>query len=186
MQRDAVQKYSSVSPFISVPLPIFNRNQGNIQNVAAQLDQQRKEYERTSLALRNQLAAAFQQYQSARNQAERLKKDILPRIKENLELITKGYKAGQFDILRVLNARQAYFETITGYIDAPTTAHKIAIEILGMGLTGGLNPTEIGAALQIQAGMPGTSARNVLLQQLQQQNGGGSQRLPGALQGLGR
>lgn len=186
LQRDHVQKFTSVSPLVSLPLPLFNRNQGNIMNAAAVMDQQQKEYERTVLALRDQLAVAFQQYESARNQAERLKADILPRVKENLDLTTTAYKLGQYDITRVLAARQSYFETRTAYLDALTALHKVAIEIEGLQLTGGLNPTEIGAALQTQMGLGGTGARSVLLQQLQQQNAGGSRRLPGAVQGGGR
>ncbi|MBX9624690.1 MAG: TolC family protein [Gemmataceae bacterium] len=183
IQRDRVEKFTSVSPLVSVPLPIFNRNQGNIQNMAGLFDQQRKEYERITLALRDQLAAAFQQYQSARGQAERLKAEIIPRAKENLDLTTKGFKGGQFDIARVLAARQTYFETNTAYIDALTAMNKVAAEIEGLELTGGLNPTEIGTALQTPLGPGGTGSRSVLLQQLQQRSGGGSQLLPGALQG---
>lgn len=170
-----------------MPLPLFNRNQGNIRNAAGQLDQQRAEYQRVVLALRDQLAAAFQQYQSARNQAERLKSEILPRATENLDLITRGYKLGQFDVTRVIAARQSYFETRTAYIDALTALHKTAVEIEGLQLTGGLNPTEIGTALQTPlGGGGGTGSRSVLLQQLQQQGGGGSRLLPGAVQGGSR
>ena len=182
LQRDHIQKVTSVSPLVSLPLPIFNRNQGNIQNAVGLQAQQQREYERIVLALRDQLAAAFQQYQSARSQSQRLKTEIMPRAKENLDLTTKGFKAGQFDLTRVLAARQTYFETNTAYIDALTVLHKIAVEIEGLELTGGLNPTEIGTALQTQLGTGGTGARNVLLNQLQQRSGGGSQLLPGALQ----
>ena len=183
VQRDRVEKFTSVSPLVSVPLPIFNRNQGNIQNATGLLDQQRNEYQRITLALRDQLAAAFQQYQSARSQAERLKAEIIPRAKQNLDLTTQGFKTGQFDIARVLAARQTYFETNTAYIDALTAMNKVGAEIEGLELTGGLNPTEIGTALQTPLGPGGTGSRSVLLQQLQQRTGGGSQLLPGALQG---
>jgi cobalt-zinc-cadmium efflux system outer membrane protein len=187
IQRDHVQKYTSVSPLVSMPLPLFNRNQGNIQNAAAVIDQQQREYDRITLALRDQLAASFQQYETARNQAERLKKDILPRVKENLDLTAEAYKLGQYDITRLIAARQSYFETRNAYLDALTALHKVAVEIEGLQLTGGLNPTEIGTALQTpMGGGGGAGARSVLLQQLQQQEGGGSRRLPGAVQGGGR
>ena len=182
VQRDRVQKFTSVSPLVSVPLPLFNRNQGNIQNATALHAQQLSEYQRITLALRDQLAAAFQQYESARGQAERLKAEIIPRAKQNLDLTTQGYKGGQFDIARVLAARQTYFETNIGYIDALTAMNRVAAEIEGLELTGGLNPTEIGTALQTPLGPGGTGSRSILLNQLQQRSGGGSQLLPGALQ----
>ena len=181
-QRDYVMKFSSVSTLLSVPVPIFNRNQGNIQNSIGQLQQQQKEYERIKLALSDQLAAAFQQYLSARSQSERLRAEILPKTKENLDLTTQIYKAGQSDYLRVLSAQHSYLEARLGYIDALTTLHKAAIEITGLELSGGLNPTEVGTALQTQPGAGATGARNVLLQQLQQQGPGATGRLPGAIQ----
>ena len=63
-QRDNVQKYSSVNTFIGIPIPIFNRNQGNILNAEGRLLQQRREYDRIQLALVDQLAGSFRQYQS--------------------------------------------------------------------------------------------------------------------------
>jgi cobalt-zinc-cadmium efflux system outer membrane protein len=182
-QRDHILKYTSVSTLVSLPVPLFNRNQGNIQNTLGQLQQQQREYERVSLALSDQLAASFQQYRTAREQAERLRREVLPRAEESLDLTRTAYKAGQVDYLRVLSAQQTYFETRLAYIDALTALHKATIEIQGLELTGGLNPTEVGTALQAQPGMGATGLRSVLLQQLQQQGPGATRVLPGAVQG---
>lgn len=182
VQHDQVQKFNEVSTLVSMPIPVFNRNQGNIRGAQAVLQQQKSEYERVCLALTDTLAVAFQQYLTSRDQAERLDKEILPRAKENLDLTTRAYQLGQFDFLRVLAARQTYFETRLAYIDALTALHKIVIEIRGLELTGGLNPTEVGTALQTQAGTGPAGARNVLLQQLQREGLGGGKPLPGAIQ----
>ena len=45
-QGDSVMKFSSVSTLLSMPIPIFNRNQGNIRNAEGRLHQQEKELER--------------------------------------------------------------------------------------------------------------------------------------------
>lgn len=181
-QHDQVMKYNSVSTLAALPLPIFNRNQGNIQFARADLQQQQQEYARIELALQDQLAGAFNQYLSARNQAEQLQREILPRARENLELTIQGRKLGEFDQASVLNARQKFFDASLAYVDALTAVHRAAIEIDGLELTGGLNPTEIGTALQRQ-GTTGAGARSVLLQQLKQQGLQGSQLLPGSIQG---
>jgi cobalt-zinc-cadmium efflux system outer membrane protein len=181
-ERDYVMKFSSVSTLVSLPVPLFNRNQGNIVNAEGVLRQQQSEYERVKLALTDQLAASFRQYQSLRSQAERLREEILPRARENLDLTTRAYRLGRFDFLRVLNARQTYFQTRLAYIDALTELHKVVIEIKGLQLTGGLNPTEVGTALQTTPGAGTAGLRGVLLQQLQEQRGAGSRNLPGALQ----
>ncbi len=181
-QRDSVMKFSSVSTLVALPVPLFNRNQGNVLNVEGQLLQQQKEYERIRLALTDQLAGVFRQYLSLRNQVERLQQEILPRSKENLDLTTQAYQKGQFDFPRVLAARQTYFQTKLAAIDARTELHKAVVEIDGLLLTGGLNPTEVGTALQGQPGAGTTGLRGVLLQQLQEQRGAASRSLPGAVQ----
>jgi outer membrane protein, heavy metal efflux system len=181
-QRDSTQKFSSISTLVSMPVPFFNRNQGNILNAEGRLLQQRREYERIQLALVDQLAGSFRQYQSLRHQAQQLQKEILPRAKENLDLTLQAYQAGRFDFARVLSARQLYFQSHLAYIDSLTDLRKTSIEIAGLQLTGGLNPTEAGTALQATPGAGTTGVRSILLQQLQEQRNSSSQTRPGVLQ----
>ena len=181
-QRDSTEKFSSVNGFVGVPIPLFNRNQGNILTAEGRLIQQRKEYERIQLALVDQLAGSYRQYESLRHQAEQLKKEILPRAKENLDLTVQGYKVGRFDFSRVLTARQLYFQSNLTYVDSLTEFRKTAIEIAGLQLTGGLNPAEAGTALQATPGTGTNGVRSILLQQLQEQRGGTGQARPAALQ----
>ena len=67
-------------------------------------------------------------------------------------------------------------------IDALTGLRKVIVEIEGLELSGGLNPTEIGTALQTLSGGRGTGSRSVLLQQIQSQNANTHANLPGAIQ----
>lgn len=182
IQRDYVKNFNEVSTLVSAPIPLFNRNRGAIINAEGTLRQQQQEYKRLQLALADQLATSFQQYQSARNQAEHLR-EILPRTRENVELTTQAFRQGQagFDFLRVRNAEDLYHQTRSSYIDAMTTLRKVAIEIEGLELVGGLNPTEIGTALQATPGVP-SGLGGVLLQFQQQQQTGVGGTLPGVLQ----
>jgi cobalt-zinc-cadmium efflux system outer membrane protein len=184
-EHDQVLKFDTVSTLLALPIPVFNRNQGNVATAAANIQYQQKELERQQLALLDQFAVTFRQYETALTHARKLKKDILPRVKENLDLTVKAYEAGQFSIFRLIEAEQLYFETNHAYIDALTEVHKSGIEISGMLLVGGLNPTEIGTALQSQPGMGGAAQRG-LLQQLQEQGAGRNRLLPGAVQGAER
>lgn len=181
-QRDHIMQYSNVTTLISMPLPLFNRNQGNIVNIEGILRQEQREYERLRLALSDQLAGSFRSYLTLRAQADRLRKEVLPRAKENLALTTQGYKLRRLDFPRVLTARQMYSQAKLGYIDTMTELHKVLVEIKGLQLTGGLNPTEVGTALQTTPGAGTTGLRGVVLQQLQEQRGTAARNLPGAVQ----
>jgi cobalt-zinc-cadmium efflux system outer membrane protein len=182
IQRDYVRNFNQVSTLVSAPIPLFNRNRGNIINAEATLRQQQAEYRRLQLALADQLATSFQQYSSARNQVDHLQ-EILPRTQENVRLTTQAFKEGQagFGFMRLRDAEQTFYQTKTSYIDALTALRKLAIQISGLELTGGLNPTEVGTALQATPGVP-AGLGGVLLQYSQQQAAGIGRTLPGAIQ----
>jgi cobalt-zinc-cadmium efflux system outer membrane protein len=79
---------------IGMPLPVFDRNQGNICRARAELMEAEQEIQRLELQLRSRLAAAFQRYENARQQVERYSQNVLPTAKESLDLIVAGYRQG--------------------------------------------------------------------------------------------
>lgn len=147
-ERDHINQFSSVNSFLSVPVPVFNRNQGNIYHAEADIREACQEVERTKLALRDSLTEAYQRYETSRSLVETLRDEILPDARENLELTVAGYKAGETSALQVLSARQTFFENSLNYIQAWTELQKVVVEIDGLLLTGALNPAELGTALQ--------------------------------------
>ena len=147
-ERDHINQFSSVNTFLSMPIPVFNRNQGNIFHAEADTREACQEVERTRLALRDSLADAFQRYDTARTQVETLRDEILPDAKESLDVTIAGYKSGEISILQVMAARQTYFQNSLAYIQAWTEVRKVVTEIDGLLLTGALNPAELGTALQ--------------------------------------
>ena len=66
IQRDYIKDFNQVSTLVSAPIPLFNRNRGNIESARATLRQQQQESKRVQLALADQLATSFQQYSSAK------------------------------------------------------------------------------------------------------------------------
>lgn len=124
---------------LGIPLPIYDRNQGNIYAAGSELHRAQHEVRRLELVLRDRLALAFQRYETAQFQVERYQKDILPTAQENLNLSTEGYQLGEFDFLRVLTARRSYFEANLAYINALTELRQTEVRIEGLLLTGGLD-----------------------------------------------
>lgn len=167
-EYDRATQSSTVSSLVALPLPIFNRNQGSIYRASSDIRVASAEIERTKLVLRDLLADSFRRYQTSLKQAQRLRDSILPDAQENLELTELGYKAGESSFLQALTARQTYIETQLAYIESLTEVRKVAAEIEGLQLTGGLNPAAIGAAIQ-SAGGTSTSRQRALLNQVQQE-----------------
>ncbi|WP_437193688.1 TolC family protein [Planctomicrobium sp. SH527] len=147
-QYDSIGGYGTFSSLIALPLPIYNRNQGGIHNAAHEYSRSQLEVQRVCLVLRDQLVTSYGNYMLAKNQSEKLRTEVLPRIKENLELTLVGYQQGEYGYLAVLNAQQSSYNEHLNYINAVTQARHLAVSIEGLQLSGGLNPAEIGTAIQ--------------------------------------
>ena len=123
---------------VGLPLPIFDRNQGNICRAQAQLVASHNEVQRVELTLRNRLAAEFQRYANARHQARRYAAEILPNARQSLELVRSGYREGEFDYLTLLTAQRTYFQTHLAYLESLLELRQSSVLIEGFLLTGGL------------------------------------------------
>lgn len=175
-ERDQIGKFSTVSTLVSMPVPIVNRNQGNVFRAAAETRESAAEIRRTELALYDQLAATFRRYESAKKNAEQIREGILPDAEEALQLAVETYQGGETTFLTVLTAQRTLYELRMASADALAEAHKTVVEIEGLLLTGALNPAELGAALQ----SGGSGQRRAILQQLE--GGANSSVLPAAVQ----
>jgi cobalt-zinc-cadmium efflux system outer membrane protein len=164
---DRATEATTASTLIALPLPVFNRNQGNIDKAAADVRADQADLMRSRLVLRDQLADSFRRFSTSRLQAAKLKESILPAVEENLKLTMTAYKGGQISFREVLTAQEEYAQSQIARIEAVTEAHKVAVEISGMQLTGGLNPAAIGSAIQTQPG--GGQRQRALLQDVQDQ-----------------
>lgn len=162
---DRVTQSTTASTLVALPLPIYNRNQGNIDKAAADVRTDQADVVRSQLVLRDQLADSFRRYKTSRMQAEKLKDAILPTVEENLKLTSTAYKGGEISFRDVLSAQEAFAQSQIAHIEAVTEAQKIAVEISGLQLTGGLNPAAIGSAIQTQGG--GGQRQRALLQEVQ-------------------
>ena len=63
---------------VSIPLPIFNRNQGTVREAQSDLARDHAEYERVVLSLRQRLADVTTRYNDALQSVEAFRSDTLP------------------------------------------------------------------------------------------------------------
>jgi cobalt-zinc-cadmium efflux system outer membrane protein len=103
---------------IGLPLPIYNQNQGGVQEAMGELREAEYAAQRMELSIERELAQAYQDYVTARIRAERYAVDILPRAADTLELTRNGYRNGQFTFVQFLTAQRTYFQTNLTYLDA--------------------------------------------------------------------
>jgi cobalt-zinc-cadmium efflux system outer membrane protein len=101
-----------------IPIPVHDRNQGNIRKAQAELLAAHQEVQRVRLALNQRLAVVFEQYTNARYQAEKYSRDILPNAEASLKLTNAGYRQGEYSYISLLTAQRTFFQTNLTYLDA--------------------------------------------------------------------
>lgn len=135
---------------IGLPIPVHNRNQGNIRQAEANLLAARAEISRVELSLQQRLAAAFERYLNAREQVEVyshrvqrgdqwVEEGIIPDSLRVLETIRRGQAAGQFTTLNVLTAQRTYFQARVAYLDLLRELQQSRVMIEGLLLAGSLD-----------------------------------------------
>ena len=121
-RANATDDYTLVAG-VSVPLPIFDRNDGKIKEAEALLaraEQQRRAAEVKAAAA---LAASHQVLSTAIKRVTALKGDVLPRVKTVFDTVQNGYAQGKYSYLDVLEAQRTLVETRAEYIEALVSAH---------------------------------------------------------------
>jgi cobalt-zinc-cadmium efflux system outer membrane protein len=119
---------------VSVPFPLFNRNQGNVQTASAEAGRARYEVSRVQNELAGRLAGAHGQFTAAKKRADRYRTSILPNATKSYELSILAFKGGQFEYLRVIQAQRTVAEARLEYIRALGDAWRAASEIAGLTL----------------------------------------------------
>jgi cobalt-zinc-cadmium efflux system outer membrane protein len=117
---------------LSMPVPVWNRNQGNIRAAQAELGMAIQNVGQTENELAARVAAAYQTYASARERAEVYRKELIPRAEETYKLSLAAFKGGQFEYLRVIQAQRAIAEARLELNKSLGEAWRAAAELSGL------------------------------------------------------
>lgn len=120
---------------VSVPLPIRNRNQGNIQTARADIAAASAAIEQTRLSLDGRLADAVGRYKTARQRYVQLVSRIVPNAEETYRLSQQAFAAGESDFLQLLTVQRTLFSTRLSVLDAFGQAKQALAEIDGQLVT---------------------------------------------------
>lgn len=114
---------------VSVPLPLFDRNQGDIESARARIEQGEALRQAVFVEEQSLLAATYNRLAAIFNEVTTLRRNILPAARENFEATREGYREGKFDLITVLDAQRTLFEATNQYVDALETYHASRADI---------------------------------------------------------
>jgi cobalt-zinc-cadmium efflux system outer membrane protein len=123
---------------VGIELPLWNRNQGNLQAAEAGVDEARQEVTRTQLVLRQQASGLVQNYLAAKAEAERYRTALLPRARRAYELYLDKYQNMAQAYPQVIVSQRTLFELEVHYIDALDRIWQNATTLENFTLHGGL------------------------------------------------
>jgi cobalt-zinc-cadmium efflux system outer membrane protein len=114
---------------LSVPLPLFNRNEGNLRAALRRTDKAREELAAAQVSATSELAAVYTRFEAARNEVALLRQDVLPNARSAYELTLKGFEYGKFPFLEVLDAQRTWFQAQSRQWNSMLEAYRAYADI---------------------------------------------------------
>ena len=103
---------------VSIPIPLFDRNQAGIREAKARKGSAENRYAFTRLTIEREVESAFARLTTAEKSLSIYTKDIIPQLEENLKLVQEAYRLGEVGILTVIEEQKKFFEVNDGYLTA--------------------------------------------------------------------
>jgi len=113
----------------SVPLPVFDRNQGRIQEAEHRLSKAEQELRNTEVRITTALNTAYQALDAAHSEIMALRQEILPGARSAYDAAREGYRLGKFGFLDVLDAQRTLFGSQNQYLAALANYHKSVADV---------------------------------------------------------
>lgn len=114
---------------VSMPLPFFDRNQGNLYEATMQAYKSQDEYRGLEVQMMTELLQASSQFDLSRASAQTLKSTILPGAIRAYETASKGFEAGKFGFLEVLDAQRTLSQARIRYLSVLSRTYQAVAQI---------------------------------------------------------
>jgi cobalt-zinc-cadmium efflux system outer membrane protein len=117
-QQGVNGKGNMLGLFFSAPLPVFNRNQGEIARAEAESDKATRSVSALETGLASEVSSAYEAFDASRQLLIEIERDLLTPTTEARAGTTYMYQAGATSLLDVLDAQRAYNDTMDTYYSA--------------------------------------------------------------------
>ena len=111
------QSATSWAVGMTIPLPVYNRNQGNIERARQNVTQSQIELEGIQRRIVTEVQQADREYQVSGQIVERIRTRILPTSKSSLNDRLKLFQGGETNAVSFIQAQRNYNDTVKAYHD---------------------------------------------------------------------
>lgn len=120
---------NSMGFFVSAPLPVFNRNQGEIARARLEREQATRRVAAAELSVRTSVLTAFQRCLSQAALVGRVEQDMLGRARRVLETTRYSYERGEASLVELLDAQRAFNDAMQTYNEARANYARSLMEL---------------------------------------------------------
>ena len=122
---------------VSIPIPVVNRNRGQIETLMAQKLRLNTKRESVKLLIEKEIESAWLRVDTAKKSLKLFKEDILPQLKENVDNLKSAYDAGRIGIYTVILEQQKLTSNTAAYYDS-LFEYNSALADLEAAIAGGM------------------------------------------------
>jgi len=119
----------AVAVGLSVPLPLFQRNQAALADASATAQKAATNEENAARRLRTELIKAHTVLVAANQEAHTLRNEVISRVTEAAEAVREGFRAGKFRYSDVLEASRSQEQVKARHLDAILDLNRAAISL---------------------------------------------------------
>ncbi len=117
-QEGLAGRGSSLGIFFQTNLPVFNRNQGEIERARQEELQAEARIRALEATIDNEVEVAYLRYRNAMTTLSRIEDSMLAKAKDMRQISEYSYRRGEATFLEFLDAQRAYNETMQAYNQA--------------------------------------------------------------------
>ncbi len=104
--------------FFSAPVPLFNRNQGEIERARQEVRQSEARVRALQADITSEVRSAWQQYATARDLVETIEQHMLAQARDVRETTAYSYRRGEASFIELLDAQRTFNDTMQSYNEA--------------------------------------------------------------------
>jgi len=114
---------------LSIPLPVFNRRQGELESLEARRSQARAELLAVEKEIRKEVDQAINEWETARKNADLFQREVIEQTEENFRLLEAAYRERRIDLPRLLIMENDFISANQSYLDVLQSLREAAIKL---------------------------------------------------------
>lgn len=114
---------------VSIPIALWNRNQGRVYEHKAASEQARQQFEAQRLSIRSEIATALARALKLRDAVGNYRRDLLPALSQTNSLVRKGYDEGLIPATQVIQVQQQQTTLRSSFLTATANYLQALVDL---------------------------------------------------------